>query len=112
MNEEMQLVKSGQITYAVRDTVIDDKTIKEGDIMGLGDDGLLAVGENIEDTTLETIAALVDEDSEIISLYYGEDVSEEDADNLTEKLEEKYPDCEVELNQGGQPIYYYVVSVE
>lgn len=62
--------------------------------------------------TLETIAALVDEDSEIISLYYGEDVSEEDAENLTEKLEEKYPDCEVELNQGGQPIYYYVVSVE
>ena len=112
MNEEMQRVKSGQITYAVRDTVIDDKTIKEGDIMGLGDDGLLAVGENIEDTTLETIAALVDEDSEIISLYYGEDVSEEDAGNLTEKLEEKYPDCEVELNQGGQPIYYYVVSVE
>ena len=112
MNEEMQRVKSGQITYAVRDTVIDDKTIKEGDIMGLGDDGLLAVGENIEDTTLETIAALVNEDSEIISLYYGEDVSEEDAENLTEKLEEKYPDCEVELNQGGQPIYYYVVSVE
>ena len=112
MNEEMQRVKSGQITYAVRDTVIDDKTIKEGDIMGLGDDGLLAVGENIEDTTLETIAALVDEDSEIISLYYGEDVSEEDAENLTEKLEEKYLDCEVELNQGGQPIYYYVVSVE
>ena len=112
MNEEMQRVKSGQITYAVRDTVIDDKTIKEGDIMGLGDDGLLAVGENIEDTTLETIAALVDEDSEIISLYYGEDVSEEDAENLTEKLEEKYPDCEVELNQGGQTIYYYVVSVE
>ena len=70
------------------------------------------MGENIEDTTLETIAALVDEDSEIISLYYGEDVSEEDAENLTEKLEEKYPDCEVELNQGGQPIYYYVVSVE
>ena len=70
------------------------------------------MGENIEDTTLETIAALVDEDSEIISLYYGEDVSEEEAENLTEKLEEKYPDCEVELNQGGQPIYYYVVSVE
>ena len=70
------------------------------------------MGENIEDATLETIAALVDEDSEIISLYYGEDVSEEDAENLTEKLEEKYPDCEVELNQGGQPIYYYVVSVE
>ena len=112
MNEEMQRVKSGQITYAVRDTVIDDKTIKEGDIMGLGDDGLLAVGEDIAETTMATIAALVDEDSEIISIYYGEDVSEEEAEELTEKLEEAYPDCEVELNQGGQPIYYYVVSVE
>ena len=81
MNEEMQRVKSGQITYAVRDTVIDDKTIKEGDIMGLGDDGLLAVGERISKIQpLQTIAALVDEDSEIISLYYGEDVSEEDAE--------------------------------
>ena len=112
MNEEMQRVKSGQITYAVRDTVIDDKTIKEGNIMGLGDDGLLAVGEDIAETTMATIAALVDEDSEIISIYYGEDVSEEEAEELTEKLEETYPDCEVELNQGGQPIYYYVVSVE
>ena len=112
MNEEMQRVKSGQITYAVRDTVIDDKTIKEGNIMGLGDDGLLAVGEDIAETTMATIAALVDEDSEIISIYYGEDVSEEEAEELTEKLEEAYPDCEVELNQGGQPIYYYVVSVE
>ena len=105
MNEEMQRVKSGQITYAVRDTVIDDKTIKEGNIMGLGDDGLLAVGEDIAETTMATIAALVDEDSEIISIYYGEDVSEEEAEELTEKLEEAYPDCEVELNQGG-PVSY------
>ena len=80
--------------------------------MGLGDDGLLAVGEDIAETTMATIAALVDEDSEIISIYYGEDVSEEEAEELTEKLEEAYSDCEVELNQGGQPIYYYVVSVE
>ena len=112
MKDIIECVKTGEVTYAVRDTVIDDKTIKEGNIMGLGDDGLLAVGEDIAETTMATIAALVDEDSEIISIYYGEDVSEEEAEELTEKLEEAYPDCEVELNQGGQPIYYYVVSVE
>ena len=86
MNEELQRVKSGQITYAVRDTVIDDKTIKEGNIMGLGDDGLLAVGEDIAETTMATIAALVDEDREIISIYDGEDECEEEAEELTEKL--------------------------
>jgi hypothetical protein len=112
MTEEMQNVRSGQITYAVRDTMIDDKEIKEGNIMGLGDDGLLAVGEDIETTTLETIDAMMTEDSEIISIYYGADVTEEQAEQLTAVLEEKYPDCEVELNEGGQPIYYYVVSVE
>ncbi len=112
MTEEMQTVRSGQITYAVRDTIIDDKEIKEGNIMGLGDSGLLAVGEELEDTTLATIDALIDKDSEIISLYYGADVTEEDAEHLSALLEEKYPECEVELNEGGQPIYYYVVSVE
>ncbi|MGN0203577.1 MAG: DAK2 domain-containing protein [Coprococcus sp.] len=112
MTEEMQNVRSGQITYAVRDTIIDDKEIKEGNIMGLGDNGLLAVGEELEDTTMATIDALIDEESEIISLYYGADVTEEDAEHLSALLEEKYPECEVELNEGGQPIYYYVVSVE
>lgn len=112
MTEEMQNVRSGQITYAVRDTIIDDKEIKEGNIMGLGDNGLLAVGEDLEETAAATIDALVDEESEIISLYYGADVTEEDAEHLLALLGERYPDCEIELNEGGQPIYYYVVSVE
>lgn len=112
MTEEMQNVRSGQITYAVRDTIIDDKEIKEGNIMGMGDGGLLAVGEELEATTVATIDALIDEDSEIISLYYGAEVTEEDAEHLSALLQEKYPECEVELNEGGQPIYYYVVSVE
>ena len=112
MTEEMQNVRSGQITYAVRDTIIDDKEIKEGNIMGLGDNGLLAVGEDLEETAAATIDALVDEESEIISLYYGADVTEEDAEHLSALLGERYPDCEIELNEGGQPIYYYVVSVE
>lgn len=112
MTEEMQNVRSGQITYAVRDTMIDDREIKEGNIMGLGDNGLLAVGEELEATTLETIAALADDTSEIISLYYGADVPVADAEKLAATLEERYPECEVELNEGGQPIYYYVVSVE
>lgn len=112
MTEEMQNVRSGQVTYAVRDTMIDDKEIREGNIMGLGDNGLLAVGEDIEATTLATINEMMDEDSEIISLYYGADVTEEEAEQLAALLEENYPDCEVELNEGGQPIYYYVVSVE
>lgn len=112
MTEEMQNVRSGQITYAVRDTIIDDKEIREGNIMGMGDGGLLAVGEELEATTVATIDALIDEDSEIISLYYGAEVTEEDAEHLSALLQEKYPECEVELNEGGQPIYYYVVSVE
>ena len=112
MTEEMQNVRSGQITYAVRDTIIDDKEIREGNIMGMGDGGLLAVGEELVATTVATIDALIDEDSEIISLYYGAEVTEEDAEHLSALLQEKYPECEVELNEGGQPIYYYVVSVE
>lgn len=112
MTEEMQLVKSAQITYAVRDTIIDDKEIKQGNIMGLGDNGLVAVGEDIEETAFDTVSAIIDEDSEIISIYYGCDVSEEDAQALADKIQDKFPDCEVELNDGGQPIYYYVISVE
>ena len=105
-------VKTGQVTYAVRDTKIDDKEIRQGTIMGLGDHGILAVGEGVEGITMETIDAMVDEDTEIISVYYGSDVSAEDAQRLGEKLEERYPDFDVEVNDGGQPIYYYVVSVE
>lgn len=112
MIQEMERVKSGQVTYAVRDTVIDDKTITEGDIMGIGDSGILSVAKDIDSATLELIDALVDEDSELISIYYGEDVSEEDAEALAGQLEEKYPDVDVEVQNGGQPIYYYVLSVE
>lgn len=112
MIQEMGRVKSGQVTYAVRDTVIDDKTITEGDIMGIGDSGILSVTQSIDSATAELIDALVDDDSELISIYYGEDVAEEDAEALAEQVEEKYPDVDVELQNGGQPIYYYVLSVE
>ncbi len=112
MIQEMERVKSGQVTYAVRDTVIEDKTITEGDIMGIGDSGILSVAESIDSATLDLIDALVDEDSELISIYYGEDVSGEDAEELAGQLEEKYPDVDVEVQNGGQPIYYYVLSVE
>lgn len=112
MNEGIQLVKTGQVTYAVRDTHIDEKEIHQGDIMGLGDHGLLAVGQDILAVAEETVGAMVDEDSELISIYYGEDMTEEDAESLGEKLEQAYPDCDVEVNYGGQPIYYCVVSVE
>ena len=110
--EAMANVKTGQITYAVRDTKIDDKEIRQGNIMGIGDHGILAVGEGIEDTAAETVKAMADEESEIISIYYGSDVTEEDAQKLADRLEEAYPDLDVEINEGGQPIYYYVISVE
>lgn len=112
MTEGIQMVKTGQVTYAVRDTHIDEKEIHQGDIMGLGDHGLLAVGQDILAVAEETICAMVNEDSELISIYYGEDMSEEDAESLGEKIEQAYPDCDVEVNYGGQPIYYCVVSVE
>ena len=112
MVQEMARVKSGQVTYAVRDTVIDDKTITEGDIMGIGDSGILSVTQSVDSATAELIDALVDEESELISIYYGEDVAEEDAEALAEQIEEKYPDVDVELQNGGQPIYHYVLSVE
>ena len=112
MKEAISLVKTGQVTYAVRDTHIDDKEIKEGNIMGIGDHSILAVGEDIAEITKETIGLMMDEDSELISVYYGEDITEEDAQALGDELQEQYPDCEVEVYEGGQPIYYYVVSVE
>lgn len=112
MLEEIKNVKTGQVTYAVRDTHIDDKEIHEGDIMGIGDTGILSVGSSIDGTTKDMLAQLVDEDSEIISLYYGEDVSEEDAEKFVAEIEELYPDMDVDAHMGGQPIYYYVLSVE
>ncbi|KSV59537.1 DAK2 domain-containing protein [Acetivibrio ethanolgignens] len=112
MLDAMGGIKSGQVTYAVRDTSIDGKTIKENDFMGIGDSGILAVGQDMKDTTLELIDCLVEEDSELVSLYYGSDVDEVQAEELAELIEKKYPELEVEVNQGGQPIYYYVLSVE
>ena len=116
-NEENMLaeignVKTGQVTYAVRDTHIDDKEIHEGDIMGIGDAGILSVGKEVESTTKDMLAQLVDDDSELISLYYGEDVTEEAAEEFTTELAELYPDLDVDTHFGGQPIYYYVLAVE
>lgn len=112
MLEAIQNVKSGQVTYAVRDTRIDDKEIHEGDIMGIGDSGILAVGQDIEKTAVEMLEQLVDEDSELISIYYGEEVNEEASQNFVAEIEEKYPDLDVDAHYGGQPIYYYVLAVE
>lgn len=112
MEESISTVKTGQVTYAVRDTKIDDKEIHEGNIMGIGDHGILAVGEELEETTLEMFKELVDDSSEIISIYYGEEVPEEKARLLGDRVSEMFPSCDVELHFGGQPIYYYVVSVE
>ena len=112
MMAEMKRVKTGQITYAVRNTVVDDMEISEGDIMGIGDYGMLAVGTSIADTTLETVKSMVDEDSELISIYYGREVSAEAAQEIAALIEAAHPNCEVELNDGGQPVYYYLLSVE
>lgn len=112
MLEEIKNVKTGQVTYAVRDTHIDDKEIHKDDIMGIGDSGILAVGTEIADTTKAMLAELVDDDSELVSIYYGADVSEEDAMQLTEEIEALYPNVDIDTHFGGQPIYYYVISVE
>nr|WP_296157381.1 DAK2 domain-containing protein [uncultured Blautia sp.] len=112
MLEAISKVRTGQITYAVRDTRIDDKEIHEGDIMGIGDSGILAVGSNKEDVAKCTVDAMMSDEAEVISIYYGADASEEDAETLASTLEEAYPDCEVEINKGDQPIYYYILSVE
>lgn len=112
MTEEMKHVKSGQITYAVRDTSIDGKTITTGDIMGIGDAGILAVGKEIKGTTMELLDTLIEDSSELISIYYGLEITKEAAEELVSEISEKYPDVDVEAHSGGQPIYYYVLSVE
>lgn len=112
MTEEIKSVKTGQVTYAVRDTVIDDKEIKQGDYMGIGDSGILSNGTDMMDVTFRMIEDMMDEDRELISIYYGSEITEEDAQNLQSRVEAQYPKCDVELQYGGQPIYYYIVSVE
>ena len=112
MSEEIGQVKTGEVTYAVRDTVIDDKEIKQGDYMGIGDAGILSVGADIEKVTFDMVDSMMEEDLELISIYYGAETTEESAQKLKARIEEKYPSCDIELQYGGQPIYYYIISAE
>ena len=112
MLAEISLVKTGQVTYAVRDTVIDGCEIHQDDYMGIGDKGILSNGNDIEKVTIEMVDKMVEDDSEIITIYYGEDIKEDDANKLKSLIQEKHSDLEVELQAGGQPIYYYIISVE
>ena len=112
MSEEISRVKTGEVTYAVRDTTIDGKEIRQGDYMGIGDDGILSVGADIADVAFQMTAAMMEEDMELISIYYGEQIGEEEAEALKGRIEEKYPSCDIELQYGGQPIYYYIISAE
>ena len=112
MEEEMQLIKSGQVTYAVRDTNMDGKDIKQGDFMGLTDKTIVSVGSDLQGTAKELIESLLDEDSELVSLYYGSDATKEQAEQLAEDIENTHEDVEVEVQYGGQPVYSYFISVE
>ena len=112
MEEEMQLIKSGQVTYAVRDTNMDGKDIKQGDFMGLTDKTIVSVGSDLQGTAKELIESLLDEDSELVSLYYGSDATKEQAEQLAEDIESTHEDVEVEVQYGGQPVYSYFISVE
>ena len=112
MVEAISTVKTGQVTYAVRDTEIDGFEIRENDYMGIGDKSILAVGTDMNTVTLEMLDRMIDEDTEMVSIYFGSESSEDDATVIAEAIEEKYPDVDVEVNDGGQPIYYYVISVE
>ena len=112
MINEIKNVSTGEVTYAVRDTVINDKEIKKGDYMGIGDEGILAVGGDIDSVAMDTVSGMVGEESELISIYYGSDVKEEEAETFRSRIAESYPECDIELQYGGQPIYYYIVSVE
>ncbi len=112
MCEEIGTVRTGQVTYAVRDTMIDDKEIRQGDYMGIGDTGILSVGAQIHDVSMDMVRAMMEDELELISIYYGTDVDETDAEALKNAVAEQYPNCDVELQYGGQPIYYYIVSAE
>lgn len=112
MKQEIENVKTGQVTYAVRDTVIDDKEIKQGDYMGIGDAGILSVGGDVSDTAFTMVQEMMSDELELISIYYGEDVTEEAAETLKTRIEKAFPSCDIELQYGGQPIYYYIISAE
>ena len=112
MQEEITTVKTGQVTYAVRDTIIDEKEIHQGDYMGIGDAGILAVGRDMDAVIKEMVEQMVEEDTSVLTIYYGAEAEKEKADALAETFEALYPDCEVECYAGGQPIYYYIISAE
>ncbi len=112
MKQEIHRVKTGQVTYAVRDTVIEDKEIKQGDYMGIGDSGILSIGGDVSDVAFRMVKEMMDEQLELISIYYGEDITENDAEQLRAQIEREYPSCDIELQYGGQPIYYYIISAE
>ena len=112
MNDVIATVKTCEITYAIRDTTIDDREIHQGDIMAVGDSGMLAVGRNIQETALEAVTSMMTDDAALISIYYGKEFSEENANRIARELTSRYPDCDVEVNNGGQPVYYCIISVE
>ncbi len=112
MTDALSTVNTGEVTYAVRDTVIDDVQIKQGDYMGIGDSGILAVGGEIADVAFDMLDKMMNDELELISVYYGDEVDEKDAEALRERISDKYPQCDVELQFGGQPIYYYILSAE
>ena len=112
MKNEMGSVKTGQVTYAVRDTVIEDKEIKQGDYMGIGDQGILSVGAAVPEVAFRMVTEMMTDDLELISIYYGDEISLEAAQELKNQVEEAFPSCDIELQYGGQPIYYYIISAE
>lgn len=112
MTEEISHVKSAEVTYAVRDTVIDGMEIHESDMMGIGDAGIVAVGQDRDETALKTLQKIAESDTEMISVYYGADIKEEEAQAFQQKVQAAFPGCDVELQSGGQPIYYYILSAE
>jgi dihydroxyacetone kinase-like predicted kinase len=112
MKEAISTVRTGEVTYAVRDTMIDDVTIKQGDYMGIGDSGILGVGQDKNEVTFDMIKKLMSDDLELISIYYGSDITEDEATKLRDKVAEEFSNCDIELQYGGQPIYYYIVSTE
>ena len=112
MTEALGAVKSGEITYAVRDTVFEGLEIKTGDIMGIADKGILNVGSEVGDVTVELAGKLIDDESGLVSIYYGADVTEKDAEEIASRIADQYPDVDVEVHFGGQPVYYYLLSVE
>ncbi len=112
MTAEISNVKTGQVTYAVRDTVIEGVEIHQDDYMGIGDSGILSNGKDLEEVTIAMIEKMVTDDTELISIYYGSDVAEDDAEKMQNKVSEKFPDCDIEFQNGGQPIYYYIISAE